>query len=48
MEQARIDALYLEFCNEAGTVMDSDEDREQHTLIGHLYSENFQPNLPPR
>lgn len=39
MDQAKLDALFTEFCAEVGMVMDSDEDREDYAARGHLYAD---------
>lgn len=34
-----MDALYLEFCEQNGIVMDSPEDHEDYAARGHLYDD---------
>lgn len=39
MNQAQLDAAFLDFAAEVGMVMDSDEDRADHAARGHLYAD---------
>jgi hypothetical protein len=34
-----LDALYVQFCNDNGILMDSDQDRADYAARGHLYSD---------